>query len=151
MHPAIAVRDICLRKRFPMNSSRQSAINASPNSNHRDSSNSSGSDVRQEDDRKRSSVRALMALNFCIADVQNGMGPYIALFLQSWVGWGSAQIGTALAAGNLAQVIAQTPAGALNHQPLRPRPVDMDNRIGAYPEKGIPGTLLGPNRLGHPW
>ena len=54
-----------------------------------------------------------MALNFCIADVQNGMGPYVALFLQSAVGWNPAQIGTALAAGNLAQVIAQTPAGAL--------------------------------------
>lgn len=54
-----------------------------------------------------------MALNFCIADVQNGMGPYVALFLQSAVGWGPAQIGTALAAGNLAQVAAQTPAGAL--------------------------------------
>ena len=62
---------------------------------------------------KRGSVQALMALNFCIADVQNGMGPYVALFLQSAVGWGPAQIGTALAAGNLAQVIAQTPAGAL--------------------------------------
>lgn len=64
-------------------------------------------------DAKRGSVRALMALNFCIADVQNGMGPYVALFLQSAVGWGPAQIGTALAAGNLAQVAAQTPAGAL--------------------------------------
>ncbi len=62
---------------------------------------------------KRGSVRALMALNFCIADVQNGMGPYVALFLQSAVGWGPAQIGTALAAGNIAQVFAQTPAGAL--------------------------------------
>ena len=62
---------------------------------------------------KRGSVRALMALNFCIADVQNGMGPYVALFLQSAVGWGPAQIGTVLAAGNLAQVVAQTPAGAL--------------------------------------
>ena len=62
---------------------------------------------------KRGSVRALTALNFCIADVQNGMGPYVALFLQSAVGWGPAQIGTALAAGNLAQVITQTPAGAL--------------------------------------
>jgi MFS family permease len=54
-----------------------------------------------------------MALNFCIADVQNGMGPYVALYLQSAVGWNPAQIGTALAAGNLAQVLAQTPAGAL--------------------------------------
>ncbi len=38
-----------------------------------------------------------------------------------------------------------------NHQPPPPRPVDMDNRIGAYPAKGIPGTLLGPNLRGHPW
>ena len=66
-----------------------------------------------EADSKRGSVRALMALNFCIADVQNGMGPYVALFLQSAAGWNAAQIGTALAAGNLAQVAAQTPAGAL--------------------------------------
>ncbi len=70
-------------------------------------------DKNKVDSSKRGSVRALIALNFCIADVQNGMGPYVALFLQSAVGWNPAQIGTALAAGNLAQVIAQTPAGAL--------------------------------------
>ncbi|AMJ64848.1 MFS transporter [Hymenobacter sp. PAMC 26628] len=65
------------------------------------------------DDSKGGSIRALRALNFFIADVQNGMGPYMALFLQSSVGWGPAQIGSALAAGNIAQVLAQTPAGAL--------------------------------------
>ncbi len=108
----MAVRDICSRKRLPMNPSRPAAA-ASPNSNNGKHPKSSGPDAGQIDDRKRGSVRALMALNFCIADVQNGMGPYVALFLQSWVGWGPAQIGTALAAGNLAQVIAQTPAGAL--------------------------------------
>jgi MFS family permease len=64
-------------------------------------------------DSKRGSLRALKAVNFFIADVQNGMGPYMALFLQSSVGWGPAQIGSALAAGNIAQVLAQTPAGAL--------------------------------------
>ncbi len=53
-----------------------------------------------------------MALNFCLADVQNGMGPYLALFLQSFAKWDPSQIGVALAAGNIAQVIAQTPAGA---------------------------------------
>jgi MFS family permease len=37
----------------------------------------------------------------------------MALFLQSSAGWGPAQIGSALAAGNIAQVLAQTPAGAL--------------------------------------
>jgi MFS family permease len=64
-------------------------------------------------DSKKGSLRALKAVNFFIADVQNGMGPYMALFLQSSVGWGPAQIGSALAAGNIAQVLAQTPAGAL--------------------------------------
>ncbi len=85
---------------------------ALPNSTSGDNSKSAGPDALRTGG-KRGSVRALMALNFCIADVQNGMGPYVALFLQSWVGWGPAQIGTALAAGNFAQVIAQTPAGAL--------------------------------------
>ncbi|MFD1466736.1 MFS transporter [Hymenobacter caeli] len=65
------------------------------------------------DDPKRGSIRALRALNFFIADVQNGMGPYMAMFLQSSVHWNQAQIGGALAAGNIAQVLAQTPAGAL--------------------------------------
>jgi len=64
-------------------------------------------------DAKKGSLRALRAVNFFIADVQNGMGPYMALFLQSSVGWGPAQIGSALAVGNIAQVLAQTPAGAL--------------------------------------
>jgi MFS family permease len=64
-------------------------------------------------DSKRGSLQALKAVNFFIADVQNGMGPYMALFLQSSVGWGPAQIGSALAAGNIAQVLAQTPAGTL--------------------------------------
>lgn len=62
---------------------------------------------------KRGSVQWLKALNFSIADVQNGMGPYMALFLQSSAHWSTAQIGTALAFGNIAQVVAQTPAGAL--------------------------------------
>lgn len=61
----------------------------------------------------RASVRWLQALNFTIADVQNGMGPYVALFLQSAAQWNPAQIGAALAFGNVAQVIAQTPTGAL--------------------------------------
>jgi MFS family permease len=54
-----------------------------------------------------------MALNVVIADVQNGMGPYVALFLQSSAQWNPAQIGAALACGNVAQVVAQAPAGVL--------------------------------------
>jgi len=65
---------------------------------------------------KQSSVRALSPLNFALADVQNGMGPYVTLFLQSSMGWNPAQIGAVVAAGNVAQVLAQTPAGALIDQ-----------------------------------
>jgi MFS family permease len=62
---------------------------------------------------KSGSVRALQALNFFCADVQNGMGPYVTLFLGTSAHWNPAQIGTAMAAGNIAQVVAQTPAGVL--------------------------------------
>lgn len=61
----------------------------------------------------RASVGWLKALNFTLADVQNGMGPYVALFLQSAVQWDPARIGIALAIGNVAQVVTQTPVGAL--------------------------------------
>jgi len=66
-----------------------------------------------DNDPKKGSIKALRALNFFISDVQNGMGPYMALYLQTSVHWGPARIGAALAAGNIAQVLAQTPAGAL--------------------------------------
>ncbi len=59
------------------------------------------------------SIGWLKALNFTLADVQNGMGPYVALFLQSAVQWDPGRIGFALAIGNIAQVATQTPVGAL--------------------------------------
>jgi MFS family permease len=59
------------------------------------------------------SLTWLRALNFTLADVQNGMGPYMALFLQSSVHWNPARIGIALAIANVAQVLTQTPVGAL--------------------------------------
>ena len=61
---------------------------------------------------KKGSVHALTALNLFIGDVQTGMGPYVTLFLKAQQHWNPAQIGTAIAAGNLAQVLAQTPLGA---------------------------------------
>ncbi len=61
---------------------------------------------------KKGSVHALTALNLFIGDVQTGMGPYVTLFLKAQQHWNPAQIGTAIAAGNLAQVLAQTPMGA---------------------------------------
>src|ERR1700712_3190881 len=57
--------------------------------------------------------RLLSLLNFLLADVQNGMGPYVTVFLTASAGWDAASMGMALAAQNIAQVAAQTPAGAL--------------------------------------
>lgn len=63
--------------------------------------------------RASGSIVWLRALHFTLADVQNGMGPYMALFLQSAVHWYPARIGLVLAIGNIAQVATQTPVGAL--------------------------------------
>ncbi|MDB4973472.1 MAG: hypothetical protein JWN48_1813 [Myxococcaceae bacterium] len=55
----------------------------------------------------------LSPLCFLLADVQNGMGPYVTVFLTASAGWDAASMGLALAVQNIAQVAAQTPAGAL--------------------------------------
>lgn len=97
-------RASCIKAAFKPSHTRMSA---------RSKSNSSQS---KSNDPKRGSVRALMTLNFFIADVQNGMGAFVALYLMAGVGWNPGQIGAALAAGSIAQVLAQTPAGVLIDQ-----------------------------------
>src|ERR1700761_7417748 len=56
---------------------------------------------------------ALDALNFIMADVQTGVGPYLAVFLRGVRHLGPGQIGMVLASGVIAQLAAQTPFGAL--------------------------------------
>ncbi len=45
------------------------------------------------------SLHALDAPHFCMADVQTGVGPYLAIFLKSTRGFDAAQVGIAVAAG----------------------------------------------------
>ncbi len=59
------------------------------------------------------SLRGLDALNFLMADVQGGLGPYLAVFLKGERHWGAAQIGIAMAVGAVATALAQVPAGLL--------------------------------------
>lgn len=59
------------------------------------------------------SLRALDVLNFFMADVRDGVGPYLMIFLESRPGWTAGRRGIALAMMTIAQVVAQTPAGAL--------------------------------------
>lgn len=58
------------------------------------------------------SLRALDALNIFLADVRDGLGPYLAIYLSTRQ-WEAGKIGMAMSAMGLATVAAQTPAGAL--------------------------------------
>jgi predicted MFS family arabinose efflux permease len=60
----------------------------------------------------RTSLRALDWLNFFLADVQTGVGPFVAIYLAGY-GWNEQQVGIALTIGGIAGILAQTPAGAL--------------------------------------
>jgi MFS family permease len=58
-------------------------------------------------------ARALDALNFFLADVRDGLGPYLAIYLLTEQKWDEASIGAVMSIAALAGIIAQTPAGAL--------------------------------------
>ncbi len=54
---------------------------------------------------------ALQALNFFMADMQAGIGPFLGVFLQQR-GWTAGPIGTVMTAGGVAGMIMTAPAGA---------------------------------------
>ncbi|WP_404714122.1 MFS transporter [Sphingomonas sp. MMS24-J13] len=54
---------------------------------------------------------ALQALNFFMADMQAGIGPFLGVFLQQ-KGWTSGPIGSVMTAGGIAGMIMTAPAGA---------------------------------------
>ena len=59
-----------------------------------------------------SSLAALNALNFFMADVQGGLGPFLGVFLQARE-WSPAQIGVVMTIGGIAGMVVTPPAGAL--------------------------------------
>lgn len=61
----------------------------------------------------RASLRALDWLNFFLADVQSGLGPFLAIFLITAQHWNAADIGIVMTIAGIATLIAQAPAGAL--------------------------------------
>ncbi|GAB3916785.1 MFS transporter [Larkinella terrae] len=67
------------------------------------------------------SLRALDAANFLLADIRDGMGPYLAIYLLSTLHWNAQNIGIAMSVMGIATVIAQTPAGALVDRTRRKR------------------------------
>jgi MFS family permease len=58
------------------------------------------------------SLGGLDWLNFILADVQSGVGPFLAIYLAAR-GWNVERVGIALTVAGFAGIIAQTPAGAL--------------------------------------
>jgi len=61
---------------------------------------------------KQRSLRLVEWLNFFLADVQTGLGPFLAAYLAS-SGWNAARVGYVLTFGGLMTVAMQTPAGAI--------------------------------------
>jgi predicted MFS family arabinose efflux permease len=51
-------------------------------------------------------------LNFFLADVQTGVGPFLAIYLAGYK-WNEERVGLALTVGGIAGILTQTPAGAL--------------------------------------
>ena len=62
--------------------------------------------------RKDGSLKALQATNFFLADVQTGLGPFLAAYLAG-AGWEPGRVGVVLTLGGIVSVLLQTPAGAL--------------------------------------
>ncbi|TCK16646.1 putative MFS family arabinose efflux permease [Ancylobacter aquaticus] len=59
-----------------------------------------------------SPLAALAALNLFLADVRDGLGPFLGVFLQE-KGWGPAEIGLVMTLGGLVGMAATMPMGAL--------------------------------------
>jgi predicted MFS family arabinose efflux permease len=60
----------------------------------------------------RRTLRGLDWLNFLLADVQTGVGPFLAIYLAGYK-WDEERVGLALTVGGIAGILMQTPAGAL--------------------------------------
>jgi MFS family permease len=72
-------------------------------------------DRRQPEARKPSarSQKDLDWINFLMADVSGGVGPYLAVFLKGSERWQPGDIGIAMAASTIAAAICQIPAGLI--------------------------------------
>jgi MFS family permease len=57
--------------------------------------------------------RALDLLNFLLADVRDGLGPYLSIYLLLTHHWDQESIGFVMAVGGIGAIVAQAPVGAL--------------------------------------
>jgi MFS family permease len=61
----------------------------------------------------KQTLHALDTVNFLMADVNTGVGPFLAIYLAASLHWNPRDIGVAISAAGIAGLIAQTPVGAL--------------------------------------
>lgn len=59
------------------------------------------------------SLRGLDAINLLMADVRDGVGPYLSVFLKGGQHWDAGAIGIAMAASSITAALCQVPAGLL--------------------------------------
>src|ERR1700744_5505579 len=64
----------------------------------------------KENSSKSARLWPLLAVNFFMADMQSGIGPFLGVFLLEH-GWASGTIGTAMTIGNIAGMLITTPVG----------------------------------------
>jgi predicted MFS family arabinose efflux permease len=69
--------------------------------------------MAQKANQNQQANRALDAANFFLADVRDGLGPYLAIYLLTEQKWDEARIGMVMSIAGFAGIVAQTPAGAL--------------------------------------
>jgi predicted MFS family arabinose efflux permease len=72
-------------------------------------------DASKAEEAKTPSIRTLRGLdwlNFFLADVQTGVGPFLAIYLAGYQ-WNEERVGLALTVGGISGILTQTPAGAL--------------------------------------
>ncbi len=68
----------------------------------------------------RQSLQSLDALNVVLADVRDGLGPYLAIYLTTRQ-WDPSRIGLVMSVMGFASVAAQAPAGALIDRSIHKR------------------------------
>ncbi|MFJ5285631.1 MFS transporter [Pseudomonas sp. NPDC088429] len=66
---------------------------------------------------------SLDSLNFFLADVRDGLGPYLAIYLLAVHHWDPASIGLVMTIAGIAALVTQTPAGALVDNTWRKRAI----------------------------
>jgi MFS family permease len=74
--------------------------------------NSDASKAKEAKTPSAQTLRGLDWLNFFLADVQTGVGPFLAIYLAGYK-WNEERVGLALMIGGIAGILTQTPAGAL--------------------------------------